>query len=71
MIWCMKSLEEFNMSNIDKTLNAKALQSLEECFTEDTEVDHIKADKVLCTVLLELGYIEVVKKYNSVKKWFA
>lgn len=43
-----------------------------ECIDEcDTEVAHMKADNILCALLYELGYDEVVKEYDKVSKWFA
>ena len=38
---------------------------------DDTEIAHSDADDVLCALLDELGYGEVVVEYNKVSKWFA
>lgn len=36
-----------------------------------TEEAHIAADEVLCELLTELGYADVVDEYNKVGRWFA
>lgn len=37
----------------------------------DTEVAHLSADQILCNILEELGYSDVVKEYNKIEKWYA
>jgi hypothetical protein len=37
----------------------------------DKEVAHICADDILCELLRELGYTEVVEKYHEVSKWYS
>ena len=37
----------------------------------DTEEAHLDADQVLCELLTELGYKELVEEYDNVDKWFA
>lgn len=37
----------------------------------DIESDHRKADGILCDLLIELGYGDVVKEYYKIKKWYA
>jgi len=37
----------------------------------DTEDYHIAADKLLCELLIELGYKEVVDEFNKLGKWYA
>lgn len=37
----------------------------------DTEIAHSKADDIICELLLELGYEEVVTEYHKIDKWFA
>lgn len=39
--------------------------------SNDTEGAHIDADDILCELLLELGYNDVVEAYNLVDKWYA
>lgn len=43
----------------------------EQCYTGDLEVDHAKADEILCQLLTELGFGEIVDKYEDVEKWYA
>ena len=37
----------------------------------DLEVAHIDADGILCELLIELGYGELIELYNEVDKWYA
>ena len=37
----------------------------------DEEQAHINADNVLCDLLTELGYEDVVHEYNKIEKWYA
>ena len=37
----------------------------------DQERAHINADEILCELLTELGYCDVVKEYNKIEKWYA
>lgn len=37
----------------------------------DTEYAHSAADNILCDLLTELGYGDVVKEYNKIEKWYA
>ena len=37
----------------------------------DKEVEHVNADDLLCDLLEELGFEEVVEVYNKVEKWYA
>ena len=38
---------------------------------EDFEYGHIEADEILCKILLELGYDEIVEAYRKVGKWYS
>jgi len=50
----------------------EALNKLAECQKNDeTEMAHSYADDVLCALLDELGYGDVVAEYRKVSKWFA
>lgn len=50
----------------------EALAELAKCQqNDDTEMAHLYADDVLCTLLDELGYGDVVAEYQKVPKWFA
>jgi hypothetical protein len=46
-----------------------ALKTLQE--SGDTEMAHSIADTVLCELLVELGYEDVVEEYNKISKWYA
>lgn len=37
----------------------------------DEEIGHSVADDILCNLLIELGYQDVVDKYYAVSKWYA
>jgi len=54
-----------NNTDID---TAKRIQN--ECMSYDPEADHVNADDILCELLLSLGYVETVKAYNAVEKWY-
>ena len=50
----------------------EAIEKMKECVNNgDTEVAHINAEAVLCDVLTQLGYKELVDLYEKVKKWYA
>lgn len=50
----------------------EAIEKMKECVNNGaTEVAHINADAVLCDVLTQLGYKELVDLYEKVKKWYA
>jgi len=51
----------------------EAINELKEIIREagDTESDHAKADDVLCDLLSELGYHDVVELYDRIDKWYA
>ena len=38
---------------------------------DDIERAHVEADKLLCEILINLGYTESVKVYKSMRKWYA
>ena len=55
-----------------EVINKEAIEKMKECVNNgDTEVAHINADAVLCDVLTQLGYKELVDLYEKVKKWYA
>ena len=37
----------------------------------DLEVAHREADKLLCDLLMDLGYTDVVEAWDKVEKWYA
>ena len=58
---------------MDEKLNEKYLNMMKQWeFNEyDKEESHIKADYILCKLLKELGYTELVNTYNNVPKWYS
>jgi len=38
---------------------------------DDTEIEHLRADEVLCDLLISLGYQDVVDEWKEVGKWYA
>lgn len=58
---------------MNRKLNEKYLNKMKQWeFNDyDTEESHAKADCILCELLEELGYTELVKMYNNVPKWYA
>lgn len=50
----------------------EAVEKMKECVNNgDTEVAHLDADNILCDVLTQLGYKELVDLYEKVKNWYA
>ena len=39
--------------------------------SNDVEMAHIDADRILCDLLISLGYEDVVDEYEAINKWFA
>lgn len=50
----------------------EAIEKLKACQTNtNTEEAHRIADQVLCDLLIELGYGDVVDQWEEVYKWYA
>lgn len=45
------------------------MQELADC--SEPEHAHSKADKLLCELLTDLGYGNIVNAYEKVEKWYA
>lgn len=57
---------------MDKKLLEEYLEKIKDATgIQDTEYSHEKADKVLCELLIKLGYGQVVEIYNDRDKWYA
>ena len=54
-----------------KGREAKYIKEIEALDLEDVESSHGYADDILCKLLDELGYKEVVKRFKALKKWYA
>ena len=39
--------------------------------SDDTEYAHIQADNILCDILENLGYKDIVDAYNDIPKYYA
>lgn len=48
----------------------KAFKRIEEEEMIPGEESHIQADNILCYILRELGYDDVVDAYHSIDKWY-
>lgn len=50
----------------------KYMALLKDCVANgDEEIAHSDADNILCQLLTELGYSEIVGIYSEVDKWYA
>lgn len=57
---------------MNKKLNKKYLTQMNKCINnEDTEYAHIIADDILCDLLKDLGYTELIAVYEKINKWYA
>ena len=54
---------------MDRDEAIRELRSIRENL--DTEVAHSNADDVLCKLLTDLGYGDVVEEWRKVEKWYA
>ena len=53
-------------------LNEKYLPRMKELLSGwDTERKHIDADTILCELLTELGFAELVAAFDDLDKWYA
>lgn len=58
---------------IEQELKLNAIKELKllQCDSGDIELEHIEADKILCKLLIDLGFSEVVEEYEKIDKWYA
>lgn len=55
-----------------ESVRQQAIASLKEWQKmKDPEPAHAHADKVLCDLLIQLGYGDVVAEWHKVEKWYA
>lgn len=62
------------MSRIDKLkedMRALVKHQHDNPITNDPEINHEKADKILCDILEELGCSDVVENFNRIQKWYS
>ena len=63
---CKKQLELYTQT----MTSPKAIKLLiEEQKNRDTEMAHSNADNILCLLLKEMGYNNVVDEYEKIRKW--
>mgnify|MGYP001767802483 CR=1 FL=1 len=58
------------MSELEK-VDIEYSEKIKECSFDDTESGHIKADDILCEMLLKLGYSKTVEEFKKLRKWYA
>lgn len=51
-------------------LSIKYKQRLEELPIEPSSFTHQAADNLLCLLLIELGYSDVIEAYQAIGKWY-
>jgi hypothetical protein len=42
-----------------------------ECKNYESEQGHIEADSILCELLIELGYKDIVETFEKLDKWYS
>lgn len=47
------------------------LKKIQKILNKDTESRHIAEDDILCELLSELGFNEIVELYDKTLKWYA
>lgn len=47
------------------------LRALAELNHGDVEANHCNADDILCQLLADFGYHEIVEAYEAIDKWYA
>ena len=66
-----KSLSAKNFTPMEsEDIEERYCNEMRKVDVEDIENGHVDADKILCDILLELGYKELVKCYRHVPKWY-
>ena len=56
---------DINKKYLDK------LNEIEHQYEDDIEILHGEADNILCELIEELGYTEIVKKFKGFKKYYS
>jgi hypothetical protein len=54
-----------------QVLMDEAIKKLRDCEMRGMEEGHMEADDILCELLRQLGYLEVVEEYEKIGKWYA
>jgi len=61
---------EYSKENFDGVVALKLMTEIYST-SRDPEYDHSSADSILCKLLEELGYNELIEMYYRVDKWYA
>ena len=58
---------------MDKKVQERYIKDLRgSCFNKrDIRRNHVNADDIICALLIELGYKDVVKVFNEIERWYA
>ncbi len=61
------------MADVNEAAKREAMRQIDDILDNcaDIEAAHGLADEVLCSLLTELGYAEVVEQWELVPKWYA
>ena len=59
------------MTKEDMNIYLNEMYTLVKMSQDDPEVAHYRADNILCEVLIELGYDELVGIFNIIRKWYS
>lgn len=43
----------------------------EKCLSVDIEINHSNAEDILCELLEDLGYNELITEFKKLEKWYA
>jgi hypothetical protein len=55
---------------MDKKVEGRYIERIKnECHSGDPEKDGVVADRILCDLLCELGFLDVVSEYNDVYRY--
>ena len=59
------------MDEKDKQILVERMKKIAAKSKENEEQAHIEADNVLCSLLVTLGYKDLIDVYQSVGKWYS
>ena len=59
------------LSDCNRKICEQEVTMLDLTESSDPEAAHLLADKLLVEVLLDLGYVDLIKYYNQVPKWYS
>lgn len=69
--WLEKQAFVHSASNVELKFKEEAIKKIQEAANNGTEEGHYDGDKVLCDLLILLGYKEVVDEWNKLDKWYS